>query len=184
MISYEGDKVRLRPIRKADAERSIAWRNDPEVRENTLGYRFPVTEEMEAKWYESALKDQDKTRVVFAIEALADDALIGIIQLNRIDWIARLAYLGITIGERAYHGQGFGTDATKVLLRYAFDGLNLRKVCLEVVSYNTRAMKLYRALGFTEEGRLRDQVCLDGAYHDVALMALFADDFRHLDRKA
>jgi hypothetical protein len=40
----------------------MRWRNDPKMRDGILGYRFPVTEEMEADWVGSVLKDQSRTR--------------------------------------------------------------------------------------------------------------------------
>jgi len=177
MICYEGSKVRLRPIRSSDMAQSIRWRNDPEVRERALGYRFPVTEAMERRWYDAVMDDQSRTRVVFAVEALDDDALVGFIQLNRIDWISRTSYLGLVIGEKDRQGQGMGTDATSILLKYAFDCLNLRKVCLEVAAYNPGAIELYRRLGFRKEGALRAQVYLEGTCHDLVLMGLLASDF-------
>jgi UDP-4-amino-4,6-dideoxy-N-acetyl-beta-L-altrosamine N-acetyltransferase len=178
MIAYEGSKTRLRPLRRSDSVKSLAWRNDPEIRENAMGYRFPVTQEMEDQWFESALNDQSRTRVVFAIEAFEDDSFIGIIQLNRIDWIARSAYFGITIGEKKFQGRGMAVDSMRTLFAYAFGCLNLRKICLEVVAFNARAIKLYREFGFVEEGVMKEQVYLEGRYHDLVLMRMFDTEFR------
>jgi RimJ/RimL family protein N-acetyltransferase len=177
MISYTGGKTRLRPVRAADKECSIRWRNDPEVRDAALGYRFPVTELMEDAWYQSVLNDQSRTRAVFAIEDLADDLLVGFVQLNRIDWIGRTAWFAIVIGEKARQGKGLASDATHVILRYAFGALNLRKVCLEVPGFNTRARRLYDAIGFRLEGTQRAQVYLEGEYHDLHLMGLLRDEY-------
>jgi UDP-4-amino-4,6-dideoxy-N-acetyl-beta-L-altrosamine N-acetyltransferase len=178
MLSYEGERIRLRPVRRADLEKTILWRNDPAIRENMLGLRFPVTEKMEEKWYESVADDPSRSRVVFAIEKLADAELVGITHLSQIDWIARVAFFGIYIGDSRHHGQGMGREAMDILFRYAFDGLNLRKICLQVASYNEAAIRLYRCYGFKEEGVLKEQCYLEGSYHDVILMRLFADEFR------
>lgn len=177
MISYTGKKVRLRPLRMSDKAHSQLWRNDPEVRENVLGYRFPVTEAMEDRWYEGALRDSGGKRAIFAVEDLTDDACVGFVQLNRIDWIARTAYLAIVIGDRSRQGRGLGADALRVLFRYGFDCLNLRKICLEVPSYNQRAQQLYGDLGFASEGTLREQIFLENQYHDLILMGLFREAF-------
>ncbi len=182
MISYVGKKVRLRPLRHADKAKTLAWRNDPEVREYMLGYRFPVTEPMEERWFENVLDDQTQKRVVFAIESLQDSVFIGITQLYQIDWISRLCFFGITIGEKDYHRLGLGRDSMHILFNYAFDGLNLRKICLEVVAYNKAAVQMYREFGFIEEGVLKQQVYLKGSYHDLILMRLLVDEFRQLDQ--
>lgn len=182
MITYEGATTRLRPLRASDVARSIAWRNDPETREAVLGHRLPVTEEMERRWLESALAGTDPSKVVFAVETLEDGRLIGFIHLARIDWIGRTGWLGITIGERGARGRGHGPDALRTLCRYAFDALNLRKVCLEVVAFNEHALAVYERFGFQVEGRLRAQAYLEDRYHDVVVMSLFADAFRESDR--
>ena len=178
MISYTGKKTRLRPVQKADLETTIRWKNDPQIREHARGYRFPVTEEMEERWLETVVNDQSRTRVVFAIEALQDDAFIGFIHLNRIDWISRWSYFGVVLGESAYHGKGMAADSMDVLFRYAFDALNLRKICLEVASFNDAAIRLYRQYGFVDQGVLSEHLYLEGVYHDVVTMRLLATEFR------
>jgi len=177
MITHEGRVARLRPLRASDRERTLSWRNDPEIRDNALGYRFPVTEVMEEKWIAHALDDQSRTRVIFAIEDRKDGRLVGLIYLTEIDWISRVASFGIMIGDKARQGRGIATDAMHLILRYAFSCLNLRKICLRVADYNTRAQALYDRLGFAVEGRLRQHVYLEDTFHDVILMALFRDDY-------
>ena len=132
---------------------------------------------MEAKWYDSVLEDQSRSRVVFAIEVLDGDALIGFVQLLQIDWISRRCSFGITIGERRYQGQGLAADCMHLLFRYAFECLNLRKISLEVAVYNRAALNLYRKFGFTEEGVLKEHVFLEGVYHDVVVMRLLASEY-------
>ena len=178
MISYERNKIRLRPIRRSDITQSLIWRNIPEIRENALGYRFPVTEKMEEEWYESALDDQGMKRVIFAIETIEDEEFVGFINLNSIDWIARRCSFGITIGERKYQGKGIGADSMRVLFNYAFECLNLRKICLEVASFNEAALHLYRKFGFVEEGTLQEHLYLENTYHDIILMRMFDHEFR------
>lgn len=177
MIHYTGKQVRLRPLRKSDIEYSITWRNDPEIRENVLGYRFPVTIEMEENWYHEALTDQNRKRVIFSIETVEQNKLIGLACLDKIDWIARIGYLGIVIGDKEYQGRKMAGEAMHILFSYAFNCLNLRKVCLEVPGYNQRAIDLYLKFGFNEEGRLRAQIFLDGRYHDLILMGLLAEEY-------
>jgi [ribosomal protein S5]-alanine N-acetyltransferase len=60
------------------------------------------------------------------------------------------------------------------MIDVAFGRLNLRKVSLDVLASNERALAMYRTLGFSEEGRFVDHVFVDGAGHDVIRMALFA----------
>jgi diamine N-acetyltransferase len=58
------------------------------------------------------------------------------------------------------------------MLAIGFDQLDLHKIALDVLTSNERALSIYRRVGFTEEGRLREQVFVDGEYVDVLRMAL------------
>jgi RimJ/RimL family protein N-acetyltransferase len=169
----------LRPLRSADRASSVRWRNDPDIRDNILGYRFPVTEAMEADWVEAVLKDQSRTRVVLAIEDKSDGALVGFVYLNNIDWFARNAEFGILIGERSRHGKGLAREALSLIAGYAFESLNLHKLYLRVVAFNKRALRLYRAFGFVDEGVQRQQAYLRGRYYDVVWMGLIRGRSRH-----
>jgi RimJ/RimL family protein N-acetyltransferase len=172
-----GRLVVLRPLRAADRTTSVRWRNDPEIRDNILGYRFPVTEAMEADWIDTVLKDQSRTRVVLAIEDKTDSALVGFVYLNNIDWFARNAEFGILIGDRDRQGKGLARETLELVVNYAFGTLNLHKIYLRVVALNKRALNLYRAFGFAAEGVQRQQTFLRERYHDVVLMGLLRREF-------
>lgn len=174
---HTGALTRLRPLTRDDLPRTLEWRNDPLVRNPALGYRFPVTHEMESDWYDSVLNDQSRTRAVFAVEDIQDNLLVGITQLNRIDWHSGVAYFGIVIGDRGRQNKGLARDAMKSLFCYGFRTLNLRKLCLEVPSFNDRALRLYDRFGFVREGILKQQIYLEGDYHDLVLMRLFRGEF-------
>jgi RimJ/RimL family protein N-acetyltransferase len=172
-----GNVTVLRPLRAADRVVSVRWRNDPDIRDNILGYRFPITEAMEAEWVDAVLKDQSRSRIVLAIEDKSDGTLVGFVYLNNIDWFSRNAEFGILIGERSRHGKGLARDALELVANYAFGTLNLHKIYLRVVAFNKRALNLYRTFGFAEEGIQRQQAFLREGYHDVVLMGLLRREF-------
>lgn len=180
MFKYEGKKVRLRPLQLNDKERSIIWRNDPEIRDRALSYRFPVTEPMEDNWYNKMLTGDDSTKVYFAIENKDDRQHIGFIHLYDIDYISSTCYFGIIIGEKDQQGQGKSIDAMHIIFRYAFSFLNLRKINLEVASFNHKAIRIYKKFGFTEEGVLRQQIFMCGNYYDKHSMGLFKEEYYKL----
>jgi RimJ/RimL family protein N-acetyltransferase len=173
-----GEAAVLRPLRAADRVLSVRWRNDPEIRDGILGYRFPVTAEMEADWVNSVLKDQSRTRVILAIEDKSDGAFVGFVYLNNIDWFARNAEFGILIGERSRHGKGLAREALALVVDYAFKTLNLQRLYLRVVAFNKRALRLYRGFGFVQEGIQRQHAFARGRYHDVVLMGLLRGEFK------
>jgi diamine N-acetyltransferase len=167
----------LRPLRASDHPTSVRWRNDEEIRDNVLGYRLPVTEEMEADWVNAVLKDQSRTRVILAIEDRTDGVFVGFVYLNNIDWFARNAEFGILIGERNRQGRGLAKDALALVAKYAFTTLNLNRLYLRVVAFNKRALQLYRGFGFVEEGIQRQHAFARGRYYDVVLMGLLRREF-------
>jgi RimJ/RimL family protein N-acetyltransferase len=105
--------------------------------------------------------------------------LVGFVYLNNVDWFARNAEFGILIGERSRHGKGLAREALSLIADYAFESLNLHKLYLRVVAFNKRALRLYRAFGFVDEGVQRQQAYLRGRYYDVVLMGLIRDRTRH-----
>ncbi|HEY7047726.1 MAG TPA: GNAT family protein [Jatrophihabitantaceae bacterium] len=114
-------------------------------------------------------------RVDFAITV--DDRLVGWCNLMHEDALARHASVGISLVLDAV-GKGFGTDALRVLIDYAFVRRNLRRLHLVVVASNERAIASYRKVGFVEEGRLREQAWVRGRYEDEVRMGLLRSEWR------
>lgn len=177
MFNYKGSKIQLRPLRPDDKERSIIWRNDPEIRDMALSYRFPVTDVMEDTWYRKALTGEDESKVYFSIENLNDGKHIGFVHLYNIDYLARVAYFGVVIGDKTEHGKGKATEAMHILFCFAFLQLNLRKLNLEVASFNYKALSLYEMFGFKREGILKQQIFISGKYYDKHSMCIFRDEY-------
>jgi RimJ/RimL family protein N-acetyltransferase len=97
-----------------------------------------------------------------------------------IDWRNRSAIVGIVIGDKSQWGKGYGTDAMRVLMRLAFDKMNLHRLALHVFDYNTRAIASYEKCGFKREGVLRGDHFARGKYHDTILMAILESEYRAL----
>jgi RimJ/RimL family protein N-acetyltransferase len=169
-----GARCRLRPVKRADLTASIAWRNDAETRSLVMGYPFPVTEDMEAAWYDRMLADQGGKRVSFGVADPESDAVFGFVHLMDIDWICRSCELGIVIGDTAKRGQNFGHEAAQLAIDYAFSGLNLSRIGARVLASNERALSMFRSLRFQEEGRLRDAAFAGGTKVNVVLLGLLA----------
>jgi RimJ/RimL family protein N-acetyltransferase len=102
-----------------------------------------------------------------------DNNPIGFIALNNINYIHKICALGIVIGVQEAQGKGFGEEALRLIIGYAFNTLNLNKISVEVVAFNKKALSIYKKLGFIEEGRLKQQFYADGVYSDVIMMAVF-----------
>ncbi|HEU5114552.1 MAG TPA: GNAT family protein [Candidatus Paceibacterota bacterium] len=149
------------------------WINDPEIN-RFLKHRMPILHAGEKKWFDS-LADR-KNDVVLTLCTTAGRP-IGVMGMHRIDWINGTATTGAFIGEKSLWGKGYGSDAKMVLLNYAFNTLNLRKICSRVYDFNGRSLAYSKKCGYREEGRLRKHVFRDGNYYDVIELAVFKEDW-------
>jgi RimJ/RimL family protein N-acetyltransferase len=174
---FHGEKVTLGPVQREYLPKYVEWLNDWEVARFLMpGIPFPLNIEAETEWFESRGKDRDN--IVFAILARAENQLIGNCGLHRIDWKNRSAIFGIFIGDKNYWGKGYGTDATRTCLRFAFEELGLNRVELEVYDFNTRALRAYEKAGFQRDGVHRQGLYREGKFHDEILMCILRDEWR------
>lgn len=173
-----GQKIRLRAVERSDIPTFVRWFNDPEVRQY-LNMFLPLSEAQEERWFERLLEDEKG--YVFAIET-AEGVHIGNVGLHGIDWKNRKATCGIVIGEKEYWNQGYGADALRTLLRFAFEELNLHRIFLHVFDFNRRAIRCYEKVGFRHEGRLRQARFTEGRYVDELVMGLLQEEWEEMGR--
>lgn len=130
------------------------------------------------EWYEKNLVEEQKNDELFLlIRTLEEDRTIGLIGLDGIRWTHGDAWVGIGLGEREYWGKGYGTDAMRILLRYAFEELNLHRLSLSVFEYNPRAIRSYEKVGFVIEGSARQFLNRDGKRYDMIFMGILREEW-------
>jgi len=132
------------------------------------------------EWFEKDHQEKEEQGFQFLIRTLQDDHLIGFIGLWGISWSHGDAEVGIGIGDRQSWGKGYGTDAMRVILRYGFTELNLRRITLGVFDYNPRAIRSYEKAGFTLEGHLRKALYRDGSRADIVFMGILREEWQAL----
>jgi RimJ/RimL family protein N-acetyltransferase len=170
-----GEHIILRAFERDDAERCYRWMNDPNI-VRTLKSRYPIAFQNEIEWLERAMQvSVSDSERHFAIERKEDRAHIGNASIHDIDWVSRTAAFGLFVGEPSAWNRGFGTDAIRTLVRFAFEEMNLRKLNIDVFDYNDRAKHVLEAQGFVQEGRLRQQFYREGSYHDIVILSTFRD---------
>ncbi len=170
-----GDRVYLRPLEKDDFSQLYVWSNDPEIRGLT-GEVFPTSQES-VEEFQGRLRT-DSSRVWFGVVVKEDDHLIGEAGLLRMFPAWRTTDLSLIIGDRAAWRKGYGTDAMKLLLDYAFGYLNFHRVAIGVVGTNERALQFYEKVGFKREGIQRDGYYYNHAYQDFVMMSILENEFR------
>ncbi|GII52134.1 N-acetyltransferase [Planotetraspora thailandica] len=170
-----GDRVRLRAIEPSDAEFLWRWHNDPEVM-RWMDDPYPPSLARIAK----DIGERDAgtyDNLVLMIETLAERT-IGVVALRGAQPETGAAELDIYLGERDTWGQGYATDAMRVICRYGFEKMRLHRISLTAVAENAAARHVYQKVGFVEEGRLREAFRRDGKWHDMILMGLLEGELR------
>ena len=183
---FIGTQVRLSaPEPERDAPIMARWSRDPEfVRLLSSGIARPwtvgaVKKELEASLGGDEPKPGHFPFLIWTLPAADQPArMVGMVDLTLDHWSHRDAWIGIGIGERADWGQGYGSDAMRLILRYGFAELNLHRLSLTVFEYNARAIHTYRKLGFVEEGRQRQRLLRDGQRWDMLVMGLLRTEWR------
>jgi RimJ/RimL family protein N-acetyltransferase len=147
------------------------WRSlqDPESTRLT-GTHQRFTREQIDDW--TATRPGREDRADYAVVRLGDGAYLGEAVLNDIDEDNDSASFRIALAGPEVFGRGYGTEATRLVLDYAFDVLGLHRVGLEVFDFNSRALRVYEKCGFVREGVLRDALRWDGEWHDVVQMSV------------
>jgi RimJ/RimL family protein N-acetyltransferase len=172
-----GPTIYLRPLETDDARLLAGWLNDPEVNRTLRSYR-PVTVTAEEDFLRRVA--DSPTDLVLGIMVRSSEQLIGVCGLNEVDLRNRHAALGLLVGDKASWGQGHGTEATRLLLRHAFETWNLNRVWLHVYEFNERALRIYQKVGFRIEGRLRQETFRAGRYWDTLVMGLLREEWQAL----
>lgn len=163
-----GADIYLRPMTAGDTDLIVKWRNEDFVRKNFI-YRKPFTREGHMNWIETMVKTG---KVIQFIICTKEDRPVGSVYLRDIDEVHHKAEYGIFIGESDALSRGFGTQAARLMIRYAFETMGLHKLMLRVLAGNDRAKRSYEKAGFAQEAYLREDVYLEGGYRDVILMAV------------
>jgi RimJ/RimL family protein N-acetyltransferase len=174
---FKGSLVYLAPGRVAESGLWARWQRDSQwMRLLDSEPPRPQPEAHHRKEDEGAGLPDGKG-FGFCFRTLADDQLVGFVYVGILSWVHRDAIVAIGIGDRALTGKGYGTDAMRLTLRYAFAELDLHRVTLNVFSNNVRAIRSYEKAGFRHEGRLRQALLRDGARLDIVYMGILRDEW-------
>ncbi|MGI5279091.1 GNAT family N-acetyltransferase [Streptomyces rochei] len=164
-----GERTVLRPFTEADAARMGEIVGDPEVRRFTGSPGHELTPELLRSWYGSRSAQTD--RLDLAVTDPADGEVLGEVVLHA--WVPeeRSCTFRTLIGARG-RGRGIGTEATRLIVGYAFEELGLHRVQLDAYAFNDRALRVYEKVGFVREGVRREVERRDGVWVDEVLMAV------------
>jgi len=168
-----GERCYLSPINPEDFEHYTHWVNDMEVGIGMVFSSSIVTVDQERE----ILKRLSSSQKNFAIIDIVTNKVIGNVGFVNLDHMNQTGEVGIFIGNRAYLGKGYGTEAMKLILDFGFNILNLHNISLKVYEYNMPAYKSYKKVGFKEAGRIRKAKMIGGVRYDEVYMDILAEEF-------
>lgn len=178
---FFGERVRLTALYPSDAQIMARWYEDGEfARLFDANPAYPKSESSLNRWMDSVERDRDSFSL--AIRLLYSDDLIGYIQIDGIQWTHGTGWLAIGIGSASHRSKGYGAEALRLALRFAFHELNLHRLQLSVFDYNQHAQRLYEKLGFRREGAFRECLLRDGKRYDMIFYGLLAREWEQQAR--
>jgi RimJ/RimL family protein N-acetyltransferase len=179
-----GELVVLRGLEREDLKLMHKWLNDEEVMEwaNSSPDNIASMEFIE-KTYEQDLKGENYTRCMYIVVEKKTGKPVGWTSIRWFPPTDTTCEIGLVIGEKQFRGKGLGTEVTRLLVRQAFDQLNMHKVELICRPENKAEMKVAKNCGFKLEGRFRETVYFNGRYHDGLMFGLIRNEYKRTKRK-
>jgi RimJ/RimL family protein N-acetyltransferase len=174
-----GSRTILLPFDEKYRETVRNWINQPDVRAGT-GTKGPVSDSEHSRWYDELIADPSKCAFVIGSGADKDATPVGLTGLSNINLHSRSAEYWIYIGDGPSRRKGFASDATFLILKFAFDALALHRIYLQVIQSNLPALNLYRKFGFIEEGVARDHLFVGGSFVNMIQFSMLESEFRAL----
>lgn len=178
---FKGDQIYLAPIdHEKDPEIESQWTHDPSyLRGLGSDPARPLSTAQVKKRYEAIEKEveESKNLFYFTIRSRADERLLGFTRIYWIEWSHGNGNLKLAIGDPKDRNQGFGSQALRLLLRYAFDELNLFRLSAVISADNPAALHLFEKVGFVEEVRRRKAIQRDGQTWDLIHLGLLRDEY-------
>jgi RimJ/RimL family protein N-acetyltransferase len=174
--TMDGARVTLRHHRVDDLPHVRRWYRDTELARLTRYSVLPMSDDEVDRFFHARLMSPES--VAYAIDLREPSRLVGLTTFSNLDPDNGSVLFHITIGEPDAWGQGYGTEATGLMLQLAFERIGLHRVSLSVFSFNERAIRSYQKSGFRLEGRAREAILRNGERFDELSMGILAQEWQ------
>lgn len=169
-----GERLYLRPLEPGqDNHLYSTWLNDEEIRRYFSVY--PTSDARGKERIENLYKSFG--HVIFGVVRIEDNSLIGLVGLKDINTLNQSAEFYVIIGDRSAWGKGYGTEATKLMIRYGFMELNLNRIQTQDMEENIGGWRADEKAGFKYEGTIREAIMRFGKYHDVRFYSILRREY-------
>ena len=164
-----GINIIIRLMTDSDTELIVKWRNNERVRKHFI-YREEFTPASHRNWTKTMIETGKALQFILCEKET--ERPVGSVYFRDIDRNKKEAEYGIFIGEDDAIGRGYGTEAAKLAVSYAFEEMKLSKLILRVFTDNAAAVRSYQRAGFVQTSYLKDVVCSDGEKKDMYVMKM------------
>lgn len=170
-----GKLVRLRPVELDDQKFLTELNSDPSVRSNVVGWSFPQSEHWQTEWFRTS-KPTDSHRWIVDV---GDESPIGMTGLWDVDWHNRHAKTALKIGgPRNQRGKGFGRDAIKAVMAFAFYDVGLQRLHTTILEDNIPSLRAYQThCNWKIEGVARSHVWRHGDFKNLLHLGVLREEF-------
>ncbi|MDO5679073.1 MAG: UDP-4-amino-4,6-dideoxy-N-acetyl-beta-L-altrosamine N-acetyltransferase [Pelistega sp.] len=163
-------KGNIRPVNLSDAEMILEWRNQDSVRLNMYNHET-ISLEDHLSWFKSMLENKSCRYFIYEHGGVP----LGVLSFSEIDTKNKKASWAFYSGDTSI--RGIGSEMEQLALSYAFNELELHKLCCEVLEFNTSVISFHRKFGFKIEGVKKQDYHRGGKYYDIYMLALFKEDY-------
>ena len=171
----KGKNIDLCPRNSKLLKQYVRWKNHPRVRKYARNV-VPRTLEDQKQRFESKV-EEFKDHISLDIWHKKDKKAIGNLGLNHIDWVSGWANAFLYIGEPEYWGQNIATEATELLVEYAFNELNLHKLQGGAAVENVGSWSVAEKVGFKFNGIRKDEMYVEGKYFSMKNYGILKEDW-------
>ncbi|UPK76127.1 GNAT family N-acetyltransferase [Nocardioidaceae bacterium SCSIO 66511] len=173
----EGERVRLRPLREEDLRHLETWWAEPAISVLQQHDVRPRPEGSELDTFRRWSANDVPGQAGFCVVRRDEGTLLGHVTIFGADPKNRAGTFAIVLGPE-HLGQGYGTEAVRLMVRYGFSEMGLHRIGLQTYAFNDRALATYAKAGFVEEGRRREAIFHDGEFHDEVQLGLLESEWR------
>ena len=174
-----GKNIILRAIEERDCEFLRKMINDPETEKDVVGWSFPVSSAEQMTWFNNNCHSKNDIRLIIEHNEVA----IGLVSITNIDWKNRKAENGIKLFGNNIKGKGFGTETIRLIMKYAFEELQLNRLYSTILFTNIPSQKLYKKCGWKIEGTLRKSVFKNNKYIDELQVGVLKADYEKIKKE-
>lgn len=176
-ITLASKRLALRPHAINNLDRLHLWKNDAEIVQMSSDEPHSETIEQTCASLKRWMSSEAMEVVHLAIHQKPHDAFIGFAHLAHIDRHNERCKLGIVIGEKTLWGNGYGTEAVRILIHFAFGTLSLRRISCETYEFNGRSIRMLERVGFSREGILRQSIRYEQGFADEHCYGLLREEW-------